>query len=502
MSKAASFAHSLLNGLCLVFVSLLFVAATVSAQAFDRAKLLQEIIELQATIKTTTDTAQISLLTEKLKLLERTFLAPAAEDVQYFADFLKQPNTGLLRLMPRERFDGALATRGGGAFYSFIRQEHEYGWGSDLLLERDRLRVTFVVKHIGWLTRLNVQPQAVTLETPGVAWLNAFTPPLDEAGAEQQSRAAQQGLQEGEFSYGVYQPAELGRTYAMRAVKYRDSDLLVVFQLFRRDTDGSLIVPWKLLRRYPTPQLNGVRFATTSAANYVQSDFAPGSIAVAFGKDLANQGFSSDELPLPTRVAGTQVSVQDSSGRGFQLSAPLFSFLPDQVNYLIPADVVEGYGLVTVWKQSPDQTWQQYTELIRITKTAPGLFTANADGQGVPAALLLRVDARGFLSYEQVADYDTTQKKFVPVPLDLRDATEQVFLLLFGTGVRGRSALENVNAKIGGVDAPVLYAGEHGAPGLDQINILLPRALAGRGDVDVVLTVDGKLANPVRLNIK
>lgn len=495
-------ATSLLNRLCLWFASLLFLATTVSAQTVDRAKLLQEIIELQTTIRATTDAAQVRLLTEQLKQLERTFLAPSREDVQHFADFLKQPNTGVLRLMPRERFEGTLATRGGGAFYSFIRQEHEYGWGSDLLLERDRLRATFVVRHIGWLTTLNVPPQAVTLETPGVAWLNAFTPPLDEVGAEQQSRAAQQGVQEGGFTYGYYQPAELGRTYAMRAVKYRDSDLLVVFQLYRRDADGSLIVPWKLLRRYPTPQLNGVRFTTTSAANYVQSDFAPGSIAVAFGKDLANQGFSSDELPLPTRVAGTQVSVQDSSGRGFQLSAPLFSFLPDQVNYLIPADVVEGYGLVTVWKQSSDQTWQQYTELIRITKTAPGLFTANSDGQGVPAALLLRVDARGFLSYEQVADYDTTQKKFVPVPIDLSNATEQVFLLLFGTGLRGRSALENVSAKIGGVEAPVLYAGEQGAPGLDQINVLLPRTLAGRGEVEIVLTVDGKPANPVRLNIK
>ena len=38
--------------------------------------------------------------------------------------------------------------------------------------------------------------------------------------------------------------------------------------------------------------------------------------------------------------------------------------------------------------------------------------------------------------------------------------------------------------------------------GLDQVNLLLPRSLAGRGDVDVALTVDGKAANIVRINIK
>jgi uncharacterized protein (TIGR03437 family) len=38
--------------------------------------------------------------------------------------------------------------------------------------------------------------------------------------------------------------------------------------------------------------------------------------------------------------------------------------------------------------------------------------------------------------------------------------------------------------------------------GLDQINILLTRNLVGRGEVDLVLTVDGQAANTVRVNIK
>ncbi|MGH9832115.1 MAG: hypothetical protein ACRD9Y_03795 [Blastocatellia bacterium] len=46
-------------------------------------------------------------------------------------------------------------------------------------------------------------------------------------------------------------------------------------------------------------------------------------------------------------------------------------------------------------------------------------------------------------------------------------------------------------------------AGEvEGLAGLDQVNLRLPRTLRGRGEVDVMLTVDGKTANIVRVSIR
>jgi len=38
--------------------------------------------------------------------------------------------------------------------------------------------------------------------------------------------------------------------------------------------------------------------------------------------------------------------------------------------------------------------------------------------------------------------------------------------------------------------------------GLGQVNIRLPRSLPGRGEVDVELTVDGKTADTVRVNVR
>jgi uncharacterized protein (TIGR03437 family) len=73
-----------------------------------------------------------------------------------------------------------------------------------------------------------------------------------------------------------------------------------------------------------------------------------------------------------------------------------------------------------------------------------------------------------------------------------------LFLILFGTGLRGRSSLSNVSATIGGVKAPVEYTGAQGEfAGLDQVNLALPRSLAGRRDQpsELYLTVDFRAVN-------
>jgi uncharacterized protein (TIGR03437 family) len=41
-----------------------------------------------------------------------------------------------------------------------------------------------------------------------------------------------------------------------------------------------------------------------------------------------------------------------------------------------------------------------------------------------------------------------------------------------------------------------------GFVGLDQVNIVLPRTLIGKGLINVVLTVDGKVSNTVQISIK
>lgn len=248
------------------------------------------------------------------------------------------------------------------------------------------------------------------------------------------------------------------------------------------------------LDRLPAPQ--GI--ANVSAASFTDAAaLANESIVSAFGTSLAIGVQSVSSLPLPTTLAGTTVKVKDNAGA--ERPAPLFFVAPTQVNYLIPSGTSSGSAMITI--TSGDGTIS--AGAVQIATVAPGLFSANANGQGVAAAIALRVKSDGSQLFEAVARFDPAQNRFIAAPIDLGPATDQVFLLLFGTGWRFRSNLSAVTMKIGGADAAVSFAGpQSDFVGLDQLNVPVPRALSGRGEVDITLTVDGKAANTVRVSFR
>jgi uncharacterized protein (TIGR03437 family) len=89
-----------------------------------------------------------------------------------------------------------------------------------------------------------------------------------------------------------------------------------------------------------------------------------------------------------------------------------------------------------------------------------------------------------------------------PAPIDFGSPEDRTYLLLFGTGIRfaGQARL---SVRANGVELPILgYAPQAEYVGLDQVNVELPRTLAGAGEVEVQLAIDGKLANPVTILLK
>jgi uncharacterized protein (TIGR03437 family) len=132
---------------------------------------------------------------------------------------------------------------------------------------------------------------------------------------------------------------------------------------------------------------------------------------------------------------------------------------------------------------------------VTVADVSPALFSANADGKGVVAGNLLRVTSKGERKYEPLAKYDTAQKTYVPSDIDM--GNDQLYLLLYGTGIRNAGS---VQVKIGTATIKPDYAGPQGDyAGLDQINIAVPRNLGNAGNVDVVLTANGIAANTVKL---
>lgn len=238
--------------------------------------------------------------------------------------------------------------------------------------------------------------------------------------------------------------------------------------------------------------------AAVSAARYgSSSDLAADSIAAAFGNNLASAIQSANSLPLPAALGGTVVRVRDSLG--VERLAQLFFVSPGQINFVVPSGTANGIAAITVTNDKGEIA----SGSVNIASVAPAFFSANANGEGVAAAALLRIKPDNSTQYEPVARFDSAAGKFVSTPIDLGPAGDRVFLIAFATGVRGRSALSNVQALIGGVNALVSYSGPSpGLIGLDQANIQLDRSLAGKGEVNVILIVDGRTSNAVTINIK
>ncbi len=238
--------------------------------------------------------------------------------------------------------------------------------------------------------------------------------------------------------------------------------------------------------------------ASVSAARFGSlPTISADSIVAAFGVGLATSVQVATTVPLPTSLGGTQLKVLDAAGT--ERVAPLFFISPNQINYLMPPGTASGPALVTV--TSGDGTVS--TGTVQIALVAPGLFTTDASGRGFPAAnaLLFRPDNSS--TQLPVARFDAVLGRFVAVPLDFGAEGNRLFLVLFGTGIKARTDLAGVTARIGGLDAPVLFADAQGGfVGLDQINIEIPSALIGRGNVDVELTVDGQTVNVVTINIR
>jgi uncharacterized protein (TIGR03437 family) len=158
---------------------------------------------------------------------------------------------------------------------------------------------------------------------------------------------------------------------------------------------------------------------------------------------------------------------------------------------------------VTVTKSVANEAQIIGTGSLQIEAVAPGMFTVNANGQGVAVGLAIRSRPDGSQTWQYVFPEGCLPGSCVAAPIDLGPETDQVSLQLYGTGIRGRSDLPAASATIGGVDAPVEYAGPvEGYLGLDRVNLRVPRSLAGRGEVDVVLQADGKTSNSVKVNFK
>jgi uncharacterized protein (TIGR03437 family) len=233
---------------------------------------------------------------------------------------------------------------------------------------------------------------------------------------------------------------------------------------------------------------------TNVSAASLAAPAAPDSIVSSFGQNLAATVAQAESAILPEQLAGVTVGVTDSQGT--ERPGRLFFVAPGQVNFLLGAATALGAATVRVRRggaviaQGP----------LQVERVAPAIFTANSSGRGVAAAQALRVKPDSSQTLDLIFQCQAAGN-CSPVPID-PSGGDQVFLLLYGTGLRGRSSPAAVAVTIDGQPAEASDAVPQGQyAGLDQLNVRLTPQLAGRGQVNLRVSIDGREANTVVIHL-
>jgi uncharacterized protein (TIGR03437 family) len=328
-------------------------------------------------------------------------------------------------------------------------------------------------------------PDGVTIPARGYLVFFADSEPT------QGSRHTSYGLSADGESLAIY--ATDGRTLVdSYTFGFQQSDVSI-----GRVTDGD--GTWSIFNPSTPGAANIAAFANnvTSAASFALSPTAPGVISSLFGQNMTGSTVAASSTPLPTTLGGVTVTITDR--HNVTREAPLFFVSTGQVNFQIPPETAAGRARITIRRQDGSTTTQD----LFVKSVAPSLFSANANGQGLGAINALRIDATNAQTYLPVMTYNTAQQRFDPVPVSLGTENDKLYLVLYGTGIRGVKALTDVVVEVGGNAVPVSYAGAQGLVGLDQINVgPLPRTLIGRGSVNIVLTVEGERSNRITVTLQ
>ena len=247
----------------------------------------------QVATKTSSASQIQAFLHSKLKPLYRNptreeleTLSPNIEEINKYADFLRQPNTGLIKLASdfgcAENTKIVVATAdclkytmpGAGSSFSFRTRNYRLRHLADLTFTNNSFQATGVLLHGIFVKIGNVPLEKVNLQTKGLDFLLNFQPETDFEKARTIDRQLSEGIVNGNFQYrrGFY--AFENTTYVLRSIAYdgkvfravegvaynefafdKRRDVTVAFRIVRKDADGSVTILWKELLRKNSPKI-------------------------------------------------------------------------------------------------------------------------------------------------------------------------------------------------------------------------------------------------------
>jgi len=215
------------------------------------------------------------------------------------------------------------------------------------------------------------------------------------------------------------------------------------------------------------------------AASYAANGVAPGEIVVLFGATQGPAALAAAQVVngrIPGLLSDTQVFFDG-------VAAPLLYSWAGQVSAIVPFGVASRQQTAVQYQY---QGIQSNVVTVPVVAAKPGIFTLDASGKGQAAALDANFHpvtrTSPIARQGTVLLYLTGAGQTAPAGVDGAIVTQSLLPAPLGA----------VTATIGGVAAPVLYAG--GAAGLVQggiqANLQVPDGVAS-GDQLVVITVGG-----------
>jgi uncharacterized protein (TIGR03437 family) len=233
---------------------------------------------------------------------------------------------------------------------------------------------------------------------------------------------------------------------------------------------GVTVLPWNFNAAVAPPDITSVVNAGNGGG-----DIAPGGLISVYGTNLSPINMASSEIPLPTALANSCLSVNG-------LPVPILFVSPDQVNAQIPFQAI---GDVTLILRTPGGISNNFN--IVIEPNAPSVFLTSV-GSEINIPTVVRNDDNELVTPSH--------------PIHRESGTD---LVIYLTGLGGTSpsvptgqpapskplayALVQPTVTLGGVELPVLYAGlAPGLVGVDQINVSVPSSVPQGMSVPLVIT--------------
>lgn len=214
-------------------------------------------------------------------------LAPARHLVELYADFLRQSDTGIIKLNADTRCgdnpgvvvaasENCLQYKmpGAGTAFSFRVESYRIPRLADLVLAKDVLKTDGILQH-GIMVHLGDIPlEDITTETKGLKYLVDFKPVKTSTEFLKIDNELNSGVKADGFVYRLGFYVTDKATFALRSIAYKGNffrsvdgvvydefdfdkrkDMLVVFRVVEKDAQGNITILWKILSKQNAPSL-------------------------------------------------------------------------------------------------------------------------------------------------------------------------------------------------------------------------------------------------------